>query len=693
MIRRALGVVFLLFPIQSFGFSGLVVDANDRPVAGVQVAIAGHAMTARSNASGRFEIRPDPPLPFSVIVTGPRGELHPPIHVEQISDLLEVRLSNAFHGSATVVSSPAPNIEAPMAAATTVIGIADLGERQPHHLSEALRRLPGVTIRGRGAPAVPVLRGLASGRTLILLDDIRVVTERRAGPSATFLDPVILGSIEVSRGPGSVAYGSDAFGGVIHARTRDPRRGDSETTLSAVQSFGGENTTSAAATTSFDVFGGAMMAAIHGRSAGEQESAGGVPTARSSYRDRGLALVYRHGNVRTVLATSVARDVGVPVSSSSAVTFYPTESSNRFGFDVDFAQVSVVGGLASHRLETTRVDQTGRATTDVSARDLSLRVTRAANHFTFGIDNASRFGLRAIDERNGNRQLSIDDASRIATGVYATYQQPIGLELLASAGARVDAISVRNRGGFFGDRSRDDVAPSGHLSLTAGPFRNLTTTLQVASGYREPSLSDRYFRGVSGRGFVVGNPELEPERSLQFDGALRWEAHRATLALFGYHYRISNLVERYRAQTDFQFRNRGSATIKGLEVEGSLQLPSSLLLQLGGAIARGEDGDSGAALDDIAAPSLNLSLRWAGTRWSAWVSGLYWAADDRFGPTEASREQGAVADLGAACRISERVELLAILRNAGDFRYFDSADAASALAPGRSLSVGVNTKF
>ena len=64
------------------------------------------------------------------------------------------------------------------------------------------------------------MRGLARGRTLILIDGARVTSERRVGPSATYMDPSVMDSVDVARGPGSVAYGSDAFGGVISVRTR-----------------------------------------------------------------------------------------------------------------------------------------------------------------------------------------------------------------------------------------------------------------------------------------------------------------------------------------------------------------------------------------------------------------------------------------------------------------------------------------
>ena len=35
-----------------------------------------------------------------------------------------------------------------------------------------------------------------------------------------FLDPSVVEGIDVARGPGSVAYGSDALGGVVSVRTR-----------------------------------------------------------------------------------------------------------------------------------------------------------------------------------------------------------------------------------------------------------------------------------------------------------------------------------------------------------------------------------------------------------------------------------------------------------------------------------------
>ena len=71
----------------------------------------------------------------------------------------------------------------------------------------------------------------------------------------------------------------------------------------------------------------------------------------------------------------------------------------------------------------------------------------------------------------------------------------------------------------------------GFGALTVGPFQGFSVTAQVSRGFRDPVLSDRYFRGPSGRGFITGNPDLEPETSLQFDLATRYTAARTQVAV------------------------------------------------------------------------------------------------------------------------------------------------------------------
>jgi hemoglobin/transferrin/lactoferrin receptor protein len=71
----------------------------------------------------------------------------------------------------------------------------------------------------------PVIRGMESSRLLLVVDGVRMNNAIfRAGhlQSVITIDPNILSRVEIVHGPGSVIYGSDAMGGVMHFYTRNP---------------------------------------------------------------------------------------------------------------------------------------------------------------------------------------------------------------------------------------------------------------------------------------------------------------------------------------------------------------------------------------------------------------------------------------------------------------------------------------
>jgi outer membrane receptor protein involved in Fe transport len=372
------------------------------------------------------------------------------------------------------------------------------------------------------------------------------------------------------------------------------------------------------------------------------------------------------------------------------LTIYPDERASLLTVALDVPRVRLFDAAAlrasigSYAVTTNRVRATGVESAEVKARDASLRLsgerTGTRSRVVTGVDFVTRFDLRA--------RGAIDDAERMNTGVFASWEGRVSPLLQLAGGSRLDHIATRNRGGYFGDRSTSDTALSGYAAATAGPLRGVTATLQVASGYREPSLSDRYFRGVSGRGFVTGNPLLEPERSVQIDAGVRWSGARSRVALFAYDYRIRDLVERYRSGADFFFRNRGEAEIRGLELESTTRFPRNLELIAGAAIARGEaDGDP---IDDIAPPTLHASLRWAAERRSAFFGISAYARDERPGPVEVERAGYATLDAGIGWRFTPWLELRVVVRNLANMQHFGSADETAAFAPGRSITIGVN---
>lgn len=719
-------LVFLSAPSAVRALEGRLLQPDGAPAAGYEVSVVGRSITVTTNAEGRFVISPDPRLPFQIVALGPAGEISPVIDVSALpeSGALELTLPATFRDSVTVTSGVAPGLETTPAAATTLVGQQDLEQRRPQRLVEVLEAVPGTHTTGEGPTAVPSIRGLARGRTLVLLDGARVSTERRAGPSAAYLDPFTLAGVEVARGPGSVAYGSDAFGGVINARSRYPELGAPTFRYTLNKGFGGNDEEAAAAEATSNLLGGAILGQLHIRRSGEAESADGGRIDNSAYRDRGGALRYAidtpAGRLRAGFSLSDADDTGSPAADSNVTrAIYPRESSRRFNADLSSGPVrgweSMDFGLflGTYRLVLDR-DRLPTATvtrqiesSDTDGSDGSLRFVAArpalGGRLQIGAEVVSRFGLEAIVTREtfdlaGNptgaqTASAIEDAERLNTGLFATYNRPVGAATVLSAGLRGDQVKAENTGGFFGDRSTSREALSGFAAVTAGFTPDLSATLQVARGFRDPTLSDRYFRGPSGRGFIVGNPDLEPETSLQYDATLRWLVRGGSVALFGYFYEVDNLIERYRPASDFFFRNRGQAEVRGVELEVQQPLPWNLALELAATWAEGEIKDDETPMDDVPAPGAFLTLRWAAEEGYAYTRFAAFERDDQPGPTEDERPGYATWDLGVGYHVFEGLELRVIGKNLLDRRYREAADETAVPALGRSFTVGVVGRY
>jgi len=688
------------------------------------VSIAGESRGVRTGVDGRFTIAPDPRYPARVVVTDYDGTASVIDVASPPASPLEVVLGVAASESITVSAAAAPHIEAPPGSATDTLSQGELVALAPVHVADAVASIPGVSASDGGPSSVPSIRGLARGRTLMLLDGARVATERRAGSAAGFVNPFTLASIEIARGPGSVAYGSDALGGVIHLSSREPSPSEPALRFEAGTTTGGEEVDALGAEVTFDAGATAYLVSAQGRSGDDGEDGDGNPIENSSFRDYGVAARASHLGSFGALLTGVAFDRGRDLERPAAPgdparTTYPVEESDRLNLALDkpgaggWSSFRFSGFAGRYRQALDRSTPTAAGGTSISSSDseswdAAIRAsgdrTLGVGRIETGIDVSARLGLESlledsVTDAGGNvvsstESIAIERANRVDTGAFVTGELPMSARSWLSAGLRADTISAKNEGGWFGDRSDRDSAVSGHVALSVRASESLVTTLQVARGFRAPTLSDRYYRGPSGRGFVTGNPLLEPETTLQFDGSARWQSGRTSASFFGYLYRIDDLIERYRQGTDFYFRNRGEAEIRGLELEIEGAIGAQLSARLSAAWSRGETNDAaGAPLDDIAPPNARAELRWRNGGTS--VGGaLSWFDDDyRPGPSEVDRAGWTTLDLHVSRELTRSLELRLVASNLTDATYYASADAISALAAGRSFGITLAGRF
>ncbi|HEX5215199.1 MAG TPA: TonB-dependent receptor [Vicinamibacterales bacterium] len=707
-----------LLPISAHAFEGRAIDRlTGRPIAGATIAIAGLAGTVTTDADGRFTWTPDPPLPFDVLVILPGGGLAKPVRILARDPTAPLAISvDPVLAETLVISGAAPSVDAPLATATTLVSSLDIGRRAPANLVQALENVAGVGAVAEGQSAVPAIRGLARGRTLFLLDGSRLFSERRAGPSVTFLAPESLDRIDVARGPASVAFGSDAFGGVISSLTPQPSLG-APFHARLTGTFGAgvpSQRVDGEAATGLGARAGILVAA-HGRTADDYSSPDGV-VANSAWRDSGALVragVTAGGWWTIGWQGDFARDTGLPRSDSATLLVtMPFERSKRTSVSFDRAAVPGLGhvnvrglyGNYEQRLDQDRLPAPGRPRridrSDIAGTDTEIRaVFRPAVHLvrlSTGVDLVARHDLHAHDigiafDAAGavvstTDNASIDSAHKRDVGAFAQVDVPIGGRVTATAGARADYVRSVNEGGFFGDRTVSHSAASGSAAIAVRAWSSLTMTAQVSRGFRDPTLSDRFFRGPVGRGFIIGNPDLLPERSLQIDAGARYDVDRWRIGASYYHYDISDLIERYQAGPEtFLFRNRGLAQIRGVEVEGRLDASRGFSIEASAQTGRGRAKDDDAALDDIAAPKAILQLRQAIGN-SVFVSARVaaFARDDQPGPTEVATPGYVDVSANATWRTGRWVELRVEASNLLNERYYSSASSRGVLAAGRA---------
>jgi hemoglobin/transferrin/lactoferrin receptor protein len=111
-------------------------------------------------------------------------------------------------------------------APVSVVTLSHIQGVQPNRVGDVLRTIPGVSLMDRGdEPSTAVnIRGLQDfGRVAVVVDGARQ-NYQRSGHNANgafFLDPELIGGIDIVRGASANIYGSGAIGGVASFRTKD----------------------------------------------------------------------------------------------------------------------------------------------------------------------------------------------------------------------------------------------------------------------------------------------------------------------------------------------------------------------------------------------------------------------------------------------------------------------------------------
>jgi outer membrane receptor protein involved in Fe transport len=204
---------------------------------------------------------------------------------------------------------------------------------------------------------------------------------------------------------------------------------------------------------------------------------------------------------------------------------------------------------------------------------------------------------------------------------------------------------------------------------------------------RFPSLSERYFNGTTGRGTVLGNPELDPEHSVSLEMGIDGNFAATQLELRTYYMTIEDFITRVAVAPDtLSFQNTDQGNIAGIEFNLRQGIGQNSVLSIGGHYLEGED-KSGDALQDIAPNKLNAALDHQSTHWSGHLLYDYRFAKQDVASTEQAVDSAQLLSAKLSWNMGSRTTLSLWGRNLLDDVYWISTDTLSTRGEERAFGL------
>lgn len=432
---------------------------------------------------------------------------------------------------------------------------------QPNRVSDIFYNVPGVSFQERGDdPATVVnIRGLQDfGRVAVVVDGARQ-NYQRTGHNANgsfFLDPELIGGVDVVRGPTANIYGSGAIGGVVSFRTKDiddvVRPGErwgvdmsgsygSNKDRGMGSVFGGVR-----ADPNVDVFGGAVYrtqsnykdgAGTEIGNTGNDIAAGLMkvtirPAEGHEFKIGGVFQDYQYNIGQpnrgpTTTAAPLAAIAGSSVYTSDARNYTGTLSW-RYSKPDDMLfdwNISVYGNRTDNdqvKTYNNRITTGGGVCTlanpgnnisgcvgdkrGYSLDTVGLDVNNTSrfnfgdwrNAVTYGFD-AFRDDVETFDSR-GNSNITTPGGQRTVSGGFVQLKQNYSSWLELVSAVRYDRYELTS---INTTTSGDRLSPKVTVGVT--PVAGFTPYVSYAEGYRAPSITETLIAGGHATG---GGPAL-----------------------------------------------------------------------------------------------------------------------------------------------------------------------------------------
>ena len=528
-------------------------------------------------------------------------------------------------------------------------------------VSDAMSREPGIALVRDGMWETMVsIRGMTRYNIVMEIDNTRIETANDHAAALSLLNPFDIDRIEIIKGGSSALAGTGAFGGVVNIMTKNP-------SFSDVPYIAGESTVRFESVNNshaeyLALEGGSEMYRF--RTSGMYRKADNyiapTGTVPNSYfgdwdfsADAGLKLFGKH-SFDVVYQRSQTDDAGIPGGSSlfPATAIVKYSLARRELFKAEYTIPAISESFSSFVIRASRQNIERDVNLIASPR---LTKTPHADHTTetvqieaamipfegHSVTIGTEVWQRSISSgretyKLGNdtvlEEVPLPNSSFTSAGIYIQDEWKIIPQYTTLVmGGRYDGIRVHNDATYdtlwllYGSQR---VTPSNRTvlwpentsntkswSVNAGIQQNVLNYLDASflfsTAFRTPALEELYAYLTNTTPPHVGNPNLQPEKSISLDCALHVHLQNIAFTADVYYNTYQNLVGdtlgTFENAPAYVKANIGEARIYGYELSLDVKALDALKIRSSLSSVRAEDTKHNSNLGQIVPLQGNLA--------------------------------------------------------------------------------------
>jgi len=563
MKRVFLFIVALLFcnDVKSqLIIKGKVLDKKtNEAIVGASVIIPEFKIGTITNENGEFKLTnfPQRKMLLQVRCVG-YGSIN--VDVELTRDILSIELllpPQILEKDEVVITGSAfATNHAQSSVSIDPIEKAQIQNTSASNITEALTQVAGVSsISSGGGIAKPVIRGLGYNRIVSINEGIRQEGQQWGDEHGLEIDQFSAERVEVLKGPASLLFGSDAIGGVVNILEPFP---------APLGTIKGELISQYQTNSKQYVVGAMAEGNQNGfvwrfRKTNKNAAAYSTPDEviyNSAFNEDNASLMlginkkwgYQHFHVNSYQA-----QFGMIEGERDSLGLFITSEGNSVSNDealtrtmdlpfqrVNHYKVSSLGSyfIGKGNLRTVfgwqnnqRKEYEDDASVPGMFIDLKTVTGDVKYYFPQNNDWDIVVGLSGGIQQNNNKgeEYLIPDYSSTDIGVFSSVKK-VKNKWSRNFGLRYDwkTISTDSLSGVFNSFERSFNAFSGSFGFTYEATERLHFRWNAGRGFRVPNISELSANGVHEGTFryEVGNPDLKPETSWQFDAGLGYESEK-----------------------------------------------------------------------------------------------------------------------------------------------------------------------